>query len=222
MGAGNPILRSFDEDKFSPNTYFFDFSISIEFEEWKKEYCEQNNVDNISDEKAWEWISDEEFEDFINLFSSFCYKNKVFSFEYSRRNARYIDELSAGFRESGIIIAESRNCLIITSTDGENYHMPIAFIPNFKWESLYEEIAYENDDKIEWYNKRKLSWEDMIERKADKEYDKLLKSFHKEEKIFWQWFKDEYPIQEFLSERNGTWCSSRISNEELIKRFNLK
>ena len=51
MGAGNPLIRSFDEDRYSPTTYFLDFSELFEdnAEQAVKEWFESNERDDFED-----------------------------------------------------------------------------------------------------------------------------------------------------------------------------
>ena len=52
MGAGNPLLRSYDEELYSPKTYYIDFTESYT-EESKlqsiKEHYEANEIDGFED-----------------------------------------------------------------------------------------------------------------------------------------------------------------------------
>ena len=221
MGAGNPLLRSFDEEKYSPITYFFDFSQDIE--EWKKGY-EEANERTISDQHAYELMGEEEFENFLCLFQNFCASHAQFNYVYSRKNSIYISELSAGYREDGVVLCESDNSLIITSTDGENHHMPVSIIPNCKWDDLRADSYYDNVHKEGWYAKRKLDFDNYLDMQADKRHEKILRKMKQEEKLFWIFVSLNYSAQfinENLSERNGPWLSSSMGGDKLLKRFNI-
>jgi len=65
MGAGNPKLKSFDNDKFEPTTYFLD--LGSDFDK-TKEYMTEENGSEPSDEAVWDEINslmEMNFEDLI-------------------------------------------------------------------------------------------------------------------------------------------------------------
>ena len=47
MGAGNPILRSFDPEKFDPVTYFLDLSVEPEEGEGPDYFLEEMNFEDL-------------------------------------------------------------------------------------------------------------------------------------------------------------------------------
>ena len=182
MGAGNPILKSFDPEKFEPVTYFLDLSVETE---------EGEEPDYLLEEMK--------FEDLIeNLHSELNLANLYGDNEFH-------PELCAAFREDGIILLEGELSYVITETGGDFHHIPIAVIPNFKWEGIRDDIEYESGDKKEWYYARGLDWDTRLDELTDKEYHKRLKVFHKEQgkilTLLHQWYGKD------MSQRGGAWTS---------------
>ena len=214
MGAGNPLLKTWSEEDsvfYKPNTYFIDLSLTDEqiekmneqeildeeepksketFEQWEYEYFTENEFENILEE--------------LNIDSTF-----------DRKDKNYFDELSAEFRGHGTILQSTNNLLIVTC-GGEINHFSFGFIPNFKYDDIYEEFNDLHSDKEEWYQTRNLSFYDRIVSLTEKEYEKRLKKFYYEkysilDKIF-EYNKDK------ISLRNGPWTSSLI-NEDYKKEI---
>lgn len=176
MGAGNPKLKSFDNELFEPTTYFLDLSHE----------CEEDEEPDYDLEQMY-------YEDFIeNLCSELSLQSK---------EDIYHDQLSYAFREGGIIIAEGKNCYVITETGAEYRHLPIAIIPNFKFDEIREgvEESYDeiSDDSIE--EESKLLWDSrFIEFKE--EGCEIIKKIK-------EWYGDK------LCKRNGAWMSSPTDDE---------
>jgi hypothetical protein len=185
MGAGNPILRSFDPEKFDPVTYFLDLSVEPEEGEELDYFLEELN-----------------FEDLIE---SLCSELELTSLY---RKEEYYPELCAAFRQEGIIMLEGDLTYVITETGAEYHHLPIAVIPNFKWEDLRDDIEYQEGDKRDWYDTRGLDFDERLDKLADKEYHKKLKEFSKESNkiltTLYGWYGKG------MSQRNGAWMSTPL------------
>jgi len=190
MGAGNPKLKSFDNDKFEPTTYFIDLSEFIDREE--------DSDDDISDDLEWA------FDDLVESFAS-----ELDLESHDLNTQRGNEDLSYAFRESGLILLEGNSSLIITETGAEYSHLPLAIIPSFKFEDILEEVIDENRDKEDWYEARGKDFEAAMEKRADKEWNKKMKEFHKEETIIFEKLKQWYG--KGLSQRSGAWMSLKVA-----------
>jgi hypothetical protein len=185
MGAGNPILKSFDPEKFDPVTYFLDLSVEPE---------EGEEPDYSLEELTFE-----------DLIESLCSELELTSLY---RKEEYYPELCAAFREGGIILLEGELSYIITETGSEYHHLPIAVIPNFKWQTIREDIDYQEGDKEEWYKTRGLDWEERLDTLADREYNKLLTKFSKESNRIISTLHGWYGKS--MSQRNGAWMTAPV------------
>ena len=188
MGAGNPKLKSFDNDKFEPTTYFIDLSEFVDKEE------DDEELDNDGMECAYD-----------DLVESFCAELEMKSVDKDN----LYPELSYAFRQEGIVILEGDTALIITETGAEYSALPLAVIPSFKFEDILDEVHYENQDKEEWYDARGKNFESAIEAKAEKIWNKKMKEFHKEEEKIIEKLKAWY--SKGLYCRNGAWCWSKVA-----------
>jgi hypothetical protein len=214
MGVGNPLLKTWSEEDsvlYKPNTYFID--LSYEDEEIQKFNEEEiNEGEKEKDKDYWE---EQNYDYFVNdELSNILSELEIFSILkiYGNRN---IDELSASFRGRGTVLEATNNLLIVTC-GGEINHFSFGFIPNFKYDDIYEEFNDLHSDKEEWYQTRNLSFYDRIVSLTEKEYEKRLKKFYYEkysilDKIF-EYNKDK------ISLRNGPWNSSLI-NEDYKKEI---
>ena len=115
MGAGNPKLKSFDNDRYEPTTYFADFTFGGD-----DEFEMQMNLD-----------------DFITNVAADLKLKEI----PLRQKGNYYPELSCAFREGGIVIAEGDRALLITESGAEYHHFPMAIVPNFKFEDFEDEDA---------------------------------------------------------------------------------
>lgn len=189
MGAGNPIIRSWDEQLFSPTTYFIDLTKDLD-EEDDEHFVFDNFLDDL------EFVLEE------------------FNLEYPDKRSKdfYIDELSGEFRGSAVVLAKSKHTLLLTTTDSENHHLAIGCVPIFAMENCQEEA----DDTIDvdWYDRRdRLDlYEKKREQYANKEWNRQFKIFHKEAtKILTELHKTYQ-----FSERNGPWMSSKVETNKII------
>ena len=185
MGAGNPILRSFDPEKFEPVTYFLDLSVEPEEGEEPDYFLEELNFEDL----------------LVNLSSELELTNLYGKDEYH-------SELCAAFRQEGIILLEGELTYAITETGAEYHHLPIAVIPNFKLENIRDDIEFQEGDKQEWYNARGLDFDERLDKLADKEYHKKLKEFSKESNKILTTLHGWYG--KGMSQRNGAWMSTPL------------
>ena len=209
MGAGNLSLNSFDNDHFEPTTYFLDLSVDEEFA--KQSLIDNGNEEPDDDEIEREqgMLSEMNFED---LTESICSELNHAAWDLNS-GANYFPELSSAFRQEGIILTEGKLCYVITETGAEYYHLPIAVIPNFKFESFREDAEFEMWDKQDWYRARHKDWDAAVKRLAIKEWNKKMNEFHKEAehvlKTLYKW----YP--ESMRQRAGAWCSGQVDPTQL-------
>jgi len=185
MGAGNPLLRSFDPEKFEPVTYFLDLSVEPEEGEEPDYFLEELNFEDLLESLSSE----------LELTSRSC-------------ESEYHSELCAAFRQEGMFLLEGELTYIITETGAEYHHLPIAVIPNFKWEDLRDDIAYQEGDKQEWYEARGLDFDERLDKIADNEYHKMLKEFSKESNKILTTLHGWYGKD--MSQRNGAWMSTPL------------
>jgi len=185
MGAGNPLLRSFDPEKFEPVTYFLDLSVEPEEGEEPDYSLEELN-----------------FEDLLENLSSELELTNLYN------ENEYHPELSAAFRQEGMILLEGELTYAITETSSEYHHLPIAVIPNFKLEDIRDDIEYQEGGKQEWYNARGLDFDERLDKLANKEYNKKLKEFSKESNKILTTLHGWYG--KGMSQRNGAWLSTPL------------
>ena len=191
MGAGNPKLKSFDNDKFEPTTYFIDFSLYIDDEEEDTDEYDQYGMELMYDD----------------LIESFCAELGMTALESNRDNL--YPELSYAFREEGIVILEGDNALIITETGAEYSSLPLAVIPSFKFDDILDEVCYEHQDKEAWYDARGKDFRAAMEVRAEKIWNKKMNEFHKEEAEIIEKLKAWY--SKALYCRNGAWLWSKVA-----------
>ena len=211
MGAGNPKLKSFDNDRFEPTTYFLDLVGDID--EYKKN---TDGASDLDDDSLCEMIAEDSeynFEDLIESLSSELDLTAIYNTRKSSSNEVY-PELSYAFRDDGIILVEGKKTYVITETGSEYSHLPIAVIPNFKYETILEDIEFAMDDKRDWYSARNKDWNAAVEKQANKKWDELMEDFYKEAKTVLSTLYKWYPTS--LSIRDGAWMSGRITSEHDI------
>jgi hypothetical protein len=174
MGAGNPKLKSFDNELFQPTTYFLDLSCKDE----------EGEPDYDAEEMAYE-----------DLIESICSE-----LELAKINNESHDDLSYAFRNSGLIIAEGEHTYVITESGSEYIHLPIAVIPNFKFEDFQEDI-YDPDSEMtdeEKEEKAKEEWKERFE-KFKVEASAILKKLK-------EWYGED------MTQRAGPWTSSKTED----------
>ena len=196
MGAGNPKLKSFDNDKFEPTTYFLDLSVYLRDEHDD----DDDEFDEGLDTDGMELMYDD-------LIESFCAELGMKAMESNRDNL--YPELSYAFREEGIVILEGDDALIITETGAEYSSLPLAVIPSFKFETILDEVCYEHQDKEEWYEARGKDFLSAMEVRADNIWNKKMNEFHKEEAKIIEKLKAWY--SKALYCRNGAWLWSKVA-----------
>lgn len=207
MGAGNPLIRSYDEEKYSPKTYYIDFTESIgDKDEVLKEHYEANDLDIES-------VSDNDKDDTFNQLVDWNIQSFMEDYFFQEDQGfhepdeTHIEELSAEFRGSGVILAETDDCLVVHA-GGEPWHFSIGMVPNFKLEDIWDEMYDENRDKEEWYDARNKSFSTRIDTLADKEYDKRLKKWLKEYEPCMRLLHKHYG--KHMSGRSGAWTSCSL------------
>ena len=196
MGAGNPKLKSFDNDKFEPTTYFIDLSAYITNEDNDDADEDEYEIDEYGMELMYD-----------DLIESFCAELGMTALESNRDNL--YPELSYAFREEGIVILEGDDALIITETGAEYSALPLAVIPSFKFEDILDEVCYEHQDKEAWYDARGKDFRAAMEVRAEKIWDKKMNEFHKEESEIIGKLKAWY--SKGLYCRNGAWLWSKVA-----------
>lgn len=187
MGAGNPKLKSFDNDKFEPTTYFLDLSQFIDRDE------DDEDIDHYEMELTYD-----------DLIESFCAELGM----KALNGDNLYPELCYAFREEGIVILEGDQALIITETGSEYTGLPLAVIPSFKFEDILYEVCDEHQDKEEWYEARGKDFLSAMEVRADKIWNKKMKEFHKEEEKIIEKLKAWY--SKGLYSRNGAWLWNKV------------
>jgi hypothetical protein len=203
MGAGNPLIYSFDRELYCPTTFFIDFTPTRDF------IIESFNCDeeDVPDENSDTWyervntLCEESYELFLEQLT----EDSEYGLYRSKKDS--FDELSAAYRGSATVLAEGENLLLVTA--GEDYHhMSIGCVPNFKFDDFYQDCHYENGDKELWYDARKLNYDEALQKQANKKYDKYLKLFRKEAIKVMSRIHKFYGKQ--MSVRNGPWTSLSI------------
>ena len=194
MGAGNPKLKSFDNDKFEPTTYFLDLSVFLDNEEEEDDDEFDEGIDTYGMELMYD-----------DLIESFCAELGM----KALNEDNLYPELCYAFREEGIVILEGDDALIITETGAEYTGLPLAVIPSFKFEDILDEVCYEHQDKEGWYEARGKDFLSAMEVRADKIWNKKMNEFHKEEAKIIEKLKAWY--SEALYCRNGAWLWSKVA-----------
>jgi hypothetical protein len=200
MGAGNPKLKSFDNDKFEPTTYFLDITQSYED---TVEYLTAELGEAPSKSQIWseiDSISSLNYEDFIESIVSELGHSKVKGGSHS--------ELCYAYRESGIILTEGKTCYIVTESGSEFHHLPIAVIPNFQFEQIMESVEFEMWDKQEWYQARGKDWNAAVLKKANLVWNKLMRDFLPEAENILKTIHGWYG--ENMTGRCGPWLSDKV------------
>lgn len=211
MGAGNPLIRSFDPERYEAKTYFIDFVEPYQNNnEWLKEELESRGndetIDELNDDKKYEIINSQaqfDLEDFEEYY--FTEKDNFGNLYKSVDSKdRYIKQLSARFMGGATVLAQSEDAFVVTC--GEDlYHYSIGIVPRFTYDEICEDVDYEQQHKYDWYCSRNKDYDAMCQRLADKLYEKKLKLFKKNHEPTMRILHSHY--KEHLSSRNGAWCS---------------
>lgn len=208
MGAGNPLLRSYDQELYQAKTYFIDFS---ELYEDEKEAVREHCCDQY-DESEFNSLSESEIEDrFNNLIGHDVddFKENFFDNYYlPSEGDRCIDELSAESRGYGYVLAETETGIILSTADSENRHFAIGIVPKFKYDDIYDEIISIYGEREEWYNKRNLDFEKAMNNYALSKYKKRLIEFKKENEVVMNLIHASYGSA--MSVRCSAWTSGSI------------
>lgn len=208
MGAGNPLIRSFDPELYQPKTYFIDFSEEYESKESiVKENCDDDEEFNsLSEDEIYNRFDFQLERDYENFRDEYFLIDEFFNGKYWLEPNEHYSELSAEFRGNGIVIAKADDALIISTSDSELTHYAISIIPRFKYDEIEEEIDYEQQHKFDWYCARDKAeqYYSMVERLALKEYNKRLKLFRKTHEPTMHKLYEHWPK---LRQRNGAWTT---------------
>lgn len=217
MGAGNPLIRSFDDDRYHPTTYFIDFT---DFCPDRDEAVKEELISNDREEDWEEMNEDEKDKCYYQIcewnaesfredyFFNLDEQEMIADWKKPDRQDRWLGECSASFRGSAVIIAENDDAYILTTDEAEVYHYPIAIIPKFKFDSIEDDIWDRECDKEDWYQARGLHLPDRTALLAEREYDKRLKKWRKKYEPFMRLFYSHF--KEGLSMRNGAWMSTPL------------
>lgn len=213
MGRGNSIIRSYDMEMYSPNTYYIDFT-SGDTNETVKEHFINNDRDDF-DELSQAEINNEYYsligwdvESFMEDYFFNLEKPWDDTWEKPSKGNDLIDDLSASYRGCAVIIAENDDAMILTTDEAEHFHFPIGLVPNFKLEDITEDIYQENSDKIDWYESRGLDYEEKCSKDGKKEYEKRLKKWRKKYQPFMKYFHSHW--KNVMSVRTCAWTSTPI------------
>lgn len=215
MSAGNPLLRSFDEELYSAKTYYIDFTelYSDRKEAVKKDWDDDEEYKPF-DELKEEEIDDEFYRMVGHDVDDFrqCYFD---DYIVPDENKKYISELSAEYRGYGYVIAETETGLILSTSDSDNYHYAIGIVPNFKYDDIYEEVENRHIENMKWYLDRNLDFEYYMEQESKKQYRKMIRKFKKENEPIMRKIHDSYG--KCMSERAGAYTSGSI--KEINSKF---
>jgi hypothetical protein len=209
MGAGNPHLRSFDNDKFEPNTYFID--LSEDFDSVKERLAEEFGEEPDDDAVYAEVDQQSEF-GFEDLAECLASELRLTPWDLQSRANGY-EELSSAFRNEGLILAEGQRVYVITETCAEYSHLPIAVIPTFKFETFLEDAEFELEDRRAWYDARGKSVAAAIDKLAEKRWNQELREFQKEATLILKKLYSWYPTK--MSGRCGAWMSGPVDPKQL-------
>ena len=214
MGAGNPLIKSFDPERYEAKTYFIDFVESYRNnEEWLKEELEsrgnEETIEELDDEKKYEIINNQAEFDIEDFQNNYFFENENFGNTYYSVEPKdnYIEALSARFLGGATALAQSDDAYIVTCGE-DAYHYSIGIVPKFTYDEICEEVDYEQQHKYDWYVSRGKDYDAMCQRLADKLYEKKIKLFKKNHEPTMRILHSHY--KEHLSSRNGAWCSAPL------------
>lgn len=224
MGRGNPIIRSYDNELYQPITYFIDF-LNTYSEEDKidilKNYCDINdfNFNDLKEEKIDDIFYDYVSYDIENFTENFFFDlEETIPYNFEKMLCGNLSsDLTSGYREYGIIIAKNDECIVLTSSDGEHHHYPIALIPAFKYEDIVDDYFTMNSHKEEWYVSRNLDFMEMIESKSLIIYNKKLNHFKKKYEPLMKFIYSVF--ENSISVRSSAWTSTNL--KDLKDNFNF-
>lgn len=216
MGAGNPLIRSFDPERYEAKTYFIDFVEPYRNnEEWLKEELESRDngetFEDLSEEKMYEIINIQAGHDLEDFEQDYFFQIENFRDIYYSVEPKdnYIKELSARFMGGATALAQSEDAFIVTC--GEDLdHYSIGIVPKFTYDEICEEVDYEQQHKYDWYQSRNKDYDAMCEKLAIKLYYKKLRKFLKTHEPTMRKIHEHYRKQ--MSSRNGAWCTMNLKN----------
>ncbi len=207
MGTGNALIKNWDvndESLYKPETFYVDLSPS---EGDINDELENNRIEKIEEDldetkaKMNEWNVEQFIEDFGEIINEL---NLVSTFNENADNTTR--ELTASFIGEATILESTKNLLVV-SVGGESFHFSFGFVPNFKYEDIYDSIINASDFNIN----------DNVEELTKIEYNKRLKDFN----------SDYYEIMSKVLEYNetkvsmrcGAWTSGPMDMNQLNEMF---
>lgn len=217
MGAGNPLIRSYDPELYSAQTYYIDFTECYDLDEFCKKELEKNQdeyrtLEDLSDDDKYNMLYSQLELDLYDFRSYYFTSEDLFGNLYTTpdKDDRFISELSAAFRGEAIVIAESDDAYILTTSDSEYQHFSIGIVPKFQFEILAEDVDYEQQHKFDWYCARdnEQGYYDMCIKLTNKLYNKKLKLFLKTHEPTMRTLHKHYGKQ--MSSRNGALTSTSL------------
>lgn len=192
MGAGNPLLRTFDEDRIQVQTYFFDF-LSFYIEDLYSDDVISNIVD----------------EDFRLFLDNLCDENEEWNSVFTENEETVsFEDLSSAYRSSAIVLAETSNSYLISEDSCELDHVPLAIIPRFSYDDIYDQVAADTGFDVA---------SEKCEAAVEKEYNSRLSEFFNDVKIFWGFIKWKYNDYSWIRQRTCTWTSSTLTEKEITE-----
>lgn len=213
MGAGNPLVKSYDDEVINITTFFADTAYQGTVEEFQKQYLHDCG-EELSEDHAYQIMSDEATDEFAEIFS-------VDGLIIEGFNGEQVDSLSAEFRGAGIIFAIGDNVMVVVPTGCDDYHRAFAFVPRRSLYSFWEEAQDENAHKLEWYRKRQYNFEIRMDIIAMQEYKKYIRKCNTEIKKLAANIANNYTPETFkkiMSIRSCAWTSSNIDKTD-FKRY---
>jgi len=187
MGAGNPLLRSFDPELYQDKTYYIDFVKATDSKDDDDYLAAQDHLDFFK------------CLDFIDI--SFDFSDDVHK------------ELSGESRGFAVVLAQFEHGMLLSTSDSEINHYAIGMVPNFKYEDICDEMEEKFEHRKSWYEIRKISYHDAINRYASSAYRKRLKLFKQEARKVMSNIRESYA--EYMTVRCGAWTSGKVNKIEL-------
>jgi len=209
MGAGNPLVRSYDGDCINPVTFFYNPKL-WDVDEFIAEYAANNDGTELSIQDAYEEMSDQDYESFLELFH-------VEGLSVHGWDGERDAELSAEFRGDGIIIASGEKVNVVVPSGSEHHHIGFGFVPNRSYNSFWEEAWDDNIEKQAWYGRYSYDFDARIKCIANNKHHHYIRQCNGEIRriaaLIAKEFGNDY-FKDTIRVRNGAWTSSTINKTE--------
>jgi len=209
MGAGNPLVCSYDDDRISINTFFLEGNLQ-DVDDYIAEYAANNDGETISTDTAYQDMADQDYDSFLQMF--YTADLAIDGWKGER-----VNELSSAFRGDGIIIARGNDICVVVPSGCDPYHIGFAFIPSRSWNSFWEEMHDEHAHKRQWYDRRNLNFDNRMYLLADRAYSSYIRKCNTEIKkvaaSIAKQFRNKY-FEENFTVRSGAWTSSSINKSK--------